>query len=383
MKKIYLINTLFVLLNSTIVAQNYSTNVFNIQNYRHDLALSLNENNHFSVKLGAYGKMLNIIGNTKHAYLFQGQEYDQELGVYYFPARMYSAKTYRFLSTDPKSQYHSNYLFVGADPINIIDTDGKVGKPLVLLGEDHTQPFDSGINAVIHDIESEVTDAYYVPMSDFLNGKQIDLPEFNGNVFVMAHTTNEGDFLIEAERANHMDDFSTSRKSPAKMFQSEPDEFTMDVTPEDLGQRLRQFSEENRLPIDNITVGGCQGENAANRIGKSFAKGKQLTGRKLTTKGVKTGHKVNVLGKHGSFLDEEVIEPLQQTTYYTRPVGAHSNIDLEELEEGGYKAKGMSFKLPDGSPAEFQSAQGRELSDLVVNGRAPERMPFKSFHFEY
>lgn len=57
-------------------------------------------------------------------YLFTGQEFDPESGLYHFRVRYYDPLTGRFLSIDPANQFASPYLYAGGDPINLIDPDG-------------------------------------------------------------------------------------------------------------------------------------------------------------------------------------------------------------------------------------------------------------------
>ena len=54
---------------------------------------------------GNIQRSLNI--ETKTNYLYQSQEYIQELDVYLFPKRVYMPKLMHFAQTDPENQYHS------------------------------------------------------------------------------------------------------------------------------------------------------------------------------------------------------------------------------------------------------------------------------------
>jgi RHS repeat-associated protein len=57
-------------------------------------------------------------------YLFTGQEFEIELGLYNFKARFYDPAIGRFYSMDPASQYPSPYIYAGGDWINYTDPTG-------------------------------------------------------------------------------------------------------------------------------------------------------------------------------------------------------------------------------------------------------------------
>lgn len=65
--------------------------------------------------------------NAGPRYLYTGQEWDQELGLYNYHARQYDPLyTRRFLSPDPAHQFASPYVYAGNNPINYIDKDGRM-----------------------------------------------------------------------------------------------------------------------------------------------------------------------------------------------------------------------------------------------------------------
>ncbi len=59
-------------------------------------------------------------------YLFTGQEYDQEIGLHNYRARMYGSDLGRFLTPDPKRQLPSPYVYVNNNPVNLIDPTGEM-----------------------------------------------------------------------------------------------------------------------------------------------------------------------------------------------------------------------------------------------------------------
>jgi RHS repeat-associated protein len=78
----------------------------------------------------AYGNLLGRTGTTPNSYLYRGQQFDADLGVYYLRARYYSPQRGRFLTRDtfdgnpaePRSLH--KYLYAQADPINQLDASG-------------------------------------------------------------------------------------------------------------------------------------------------------------------------------------------------------------------------------------------------------------------
>lgn len=60
------------------------------------------------------------------ATLFQGQEWDAEVGLYNFKARLYDPLQMRFLAPDPQNQFPSPYLFAGNIPLVAVDPSGQI-----------------------------------------------------------------------------------------------------------------------------------------------------------------------------------------------------------------------------------------------------------------
>ncbi len=77
-----------------------------------------------------YGRLTysqqNDTPQTLGTYLYTGQEYDKEIGLYNFKARLYSPDKRIFLQPDPKHNNYSPYTFVDNNPINYIDLDGEI-----------------------------------------------------------------------------------------------------------------------------------------------------------------------------------------------------------------------------------------------------------------
>jgi RHS repeat-associated protein len=79
----------------------------------------------------AFGNLLNKTGTTPNNYVYRGEQYDQDLGLYYLRARYYNPATGRFLSRDPEDGDYSNpailhkYLYAHGDPVNLKDPSGR------------------------------------------------------------------------------------------------------------------------------------------------------------------------------------------------------------------------------------------------------------------
>jgi len=91
-----------------------------------------------SYNYDAFGNLLSSPGPTPNNYLYRGEQYDSDLGLYYLRARYYNPQTGRFLSrdpvdgipldlngipTDPRALH--KYLYANGDPINGIDPMGR------------------------------------------------------------------------------------------------------------------------------------------------------------------------------------------------------------------------------------------------------------------
>jgi RHS repeat-associated protein len=79
----------------------------------------------------SFGNQLNSTGTTPNNYLYRGEQYDPDLGLYYLRARYYNPSTGRFMSRDP---YDGNkilpislhkYLYASSNPVNRADPRGR------------------------------------------------------------------------------------------------------------------------------------------------------------------------------------------------------------------------------------------------------------------
>jgi len=79
----------------------------------------------------AYGNSFTKSGTTPNNYLYRGEQYDSDLGLYYLRARYYNPNTGRFMSRDPldgkaldPASLHK-YLYANGDPVDGVDHTGK------------------------------------------------------------------------------------------------------------------------------------------------------------------------------------------------------------------------------------------------------------------
>ena len=79
----------------------------------------------------AFGNLLNKTGTTPNEFLYRGEQFDSDLGLYYLRARYYNPLTGRFMGRDPEAgdptapRTLHRYLYVGGDPVNYIDPRGR------------------------------------------------------------------------------------------------------------------------------------------------------------------------------------------------------------------------------------------------------------------
>lgn len=78
----------------------------------------------------AFGKLISQTGSTPNVYLYTGERFDPDLGLYHLRARHYNPDRGRFTSMDPFGGWVEDplsihkYLYVHADPVNFVDPFG-------------------------------------------------------------------------------------------------------------------------------------------------------------------------------------------------------------------------------------------------------------------
>jgi RHS repeat-associated protein len=84
-----------------------------------------------SYEYDAFGNSFTKQGTTPNNYLYRGEQYDSDLGLYYLRARYYNPSTGRFMSRDPEAGNRFSpaslhkYLYAGGDPVNMVDPSGR------------------------------------------------------------------------------------------------------------------------------------------------------------------------------------------------------------------------------------------------------------------
>lgn len=72
-----------------------------------------------------FGQIARSYGTSDFMFRYTGQEWDEDLGIYNYHARMYDPDLGRFYQVDPKRQYSSPYIYAGNSPVNLIDPSGE------------------------------------------------------------------------------------------------------------------------------------------------------------------------------------------------------------------------------------------------------------------
>ena len=78
----------------------------------------------------AFGNLIHSTGTTPNNYLFAGEQFDPDLGLYYNRARYLNVSTGRFISMDTDEGFRQEppslhkYLYTASDPTNLFDRSG-------------------------------------------------------------------------------------------------------------------------------------------------------------------------------------------------------------------------------------------------------------------
>jgi len=78
-----------------------------------------------SYECDAFGNEINHTGTTPNNYLYRGEQWDPDLGLYYLRARYMNPLTGRFMGVDPLAdEGQPRYEYAGADPVDGMDPNG-------------------------------------------------------------------------------------------------------------------------------------------------------------------------------------------------------------------------------------------------------------------
>jgi RHS repeat-associated protein len=94
-----------------------------------------------SYEYDAFGNEFTVSGPTPNNYLYRGEQYDPDLGLYYLRARYYNPATGRFMSRDPENVDLTDpgslhrYLYAKGDPVNLADPTGRAAAAPTMPGQ--------------------------------------------------------------------------------------------------------------------------------------------------------------------------------------------------------------------------------------------------------
>ncbi|XP_049537625.1 uncharacterized protein LOC125952281 [Anopheles darlingi] len=83
-----------------------------------------------------YGQIFRRYGTDfdgQISYLYTGQEWDEDIELYNYRARLYDPDIGRFYQMDPKEQYASPYVYAGNSPVSLVDPDGEFAFALAVF----------------------------------------------------------------------------------------------------------------------------------------------------------------------------------------------------------------------------------------------------------
>lgn len=124
-----------------VALQQGNQRYFMVRDYLHSTRMVIDSNNTIQATFN-YSTMGSIasslvnpgLENLPLNYLYTGQEYDSESGLYNYRDRMYDPGTGRFYATDPKRQYPSPYVYAGNNPVSKDDPTGEWGWGAIYAG---------------------------------------------------------------------------------------------------------------------------------------------------------------------------------------------------------------------------------------------------------
>lgn len=360
-------------------AQEYVT----ITNFQNSIVIDLNQitnTKNSSFNFDDYGNIQYHIGNssTTPRYLFQAQEHDLFLTLYHFRNRIYSSDKKIFFQPDPASQYDSPYLFVNSDPINLIDLNGKEGKPIVFYQEDASAP--GGIPDSMADLMNDIPNAHYFPMRELVEERVGEISDWNGSIFLKGHMSPTKGAEITIESMPKGTKARTRSFLTQKVGTSDTEESVV-IDSKQFGRQLRVFAEKNPFTdVKSIVAGGCQGSIAGEGIGKGFTDkdfGKSR-GRRFEIQGLKKGRYAAFYGKKMSA--EKGVNGFSSTRFYT----TSKDEDLKSIVE---TRPGHRSVLKDYEDTAFKDGRAKPYATTTeiegfYSGERGASAPFRDISFK-
>lgn len=388
MKSIILIAFVFLGLQNSF---GQDTLLFlDIRTYNYSKALSIRDIQADKIQLSSYGDFIlyeNLVSNGR--YLYQGQEFDIDLGIHLFPQRVYQSLQKSFFQPDPASQHFSPYTFLSGDPINYIDKSGNVKKPIVLYAYNHEEVDRTG--TVLKDIKAFGGDAYYVPLADVISKRfEGDFSDFNGRIYIDAHMVDDEIGSVTIERGSKYFDFQSHPRYRGKIQNVDDvkNPFRIRRSGEELGRDIRAFADANKLDVKSIVSGGCQGEKATEGISKGFTyKSSGATPlKKLDTWGVDRNYELLPVGDN--VLAEYDFKGIGEARLFAVPAGAEAYPMPTEATALDQKPEFKTLEYREEASIfnkEAPFANGAEYRDMIQHGRISGGIEplYKHFPVEY
>ncbi len=212
--------------------------------------------------------------------------------------------------------------------------------------------------------------AHYVPISDFINERVGDLPEWNGKVFLRGHigVNSPGRELI-SEAGRDMNALKTEMRPGVHAPQFVGDYGTNVVTMDakEMGRSLRRFSAERSVPIKSVTEGGCMGTYAMEPMHEGFMEESRRFGKlkqKIKFRGAKYKYETRFSGEK-TFENLRFSDYPKATRYYLLPSGSKASIPFQHKN---FEKKFTGFKHSTNGGASYKPdyfIEGDEVQSLV------------------
>ncbi|WP_010251560.1 discoidin domain-containing protein [Acetivibrio cellulolyticus] len=146
----------------------------------------------------AFGNLLNRTGNTENSYMFAGEQYDANSGLYYLRARYMNPQNGNFITMDPYSGSLNDptslhkYLYANASPVNFTDPTGYFSIPELMISFDINGVLDTlncvALSALRNAAIGAVAGAVFGGVEAQINGRNIIEGVINGSISGAAYS---------------------------------------------------------------------------------------------------------------------------------------------------------------------------------------------------